>query len=115
MPQQKVAHSHFAARADQQIGIRRAGGVEVISKSFLVDVRRSQLAGLRLGGKRAGGVHQLGAAAVAKGEVQRGAGVCIERRDGGVELLADESRQAIQLADRPQPDVVLIHLRLLGF
>ena len=39
----------------------------------------------------------------------------IERRNGGIKLLTDKSRQAIQLTDRPQPYLVLVHLPLLGF
>ena len=87
----------------------------MISEGLLVDVRRGQFAGLRLGSDGTGCVHQLGACAVAEGKRQRCAGVMIERRNGGIELLADKSRQAVQLTDRTQPHLVLVHLPLLGF
>ena len=87
----------------------------MIRHRLLADGVRDQFTALGLGGDGADGVHQFRSPTVAQGEMQRGAAVCVERGDGGIELLAHKSRQAIQLPDRPQPDVVLIHLRLLCF
>ena len=64
LPEQKIAHAHFAARADQQIGIGQSGGIEMIGDGLLVraESRKSVRANvIEHGVERVG---QLGAPAV---------------------------------------------------
>src|SRR5882724_12417525 len=39
LPEQKIAYAHFAARANQQIGIGNSARPEIFRNDFLVDVR----------------------------------------------------------------------------
>src|SRR2546425_6393247 len=60
LPEQKVAHAHLAARADQQIGIGLPGGVEEVAETPLVEI-----VGIDPRGEHAlRGIEDLGAAAV---------------------------------------------------
>ncbi len=49
LPEQEIADPHFAGGANQQIGVGRAGRIEMIGDRRFVDVVGDKLAGLRLG------------------------------------------------------------------
>ena len=39
LPEQKIAHAHLAAGANQQVGIREPGGVKILGDGLLVRVK----------------------------------------------------------------------------
>src|ERR1017187_6949185 len=59
LPQQKIADAHFAARADQQIGIGPVSRVQMLRENFFGDVLGIKFAGLRFFRDAARGVHDF--------------------------------------------------------
>ena len=90
LPEQEVADAHLAARADQQIGIGLAGGVEELAEAPLVEI-----VGRDAGRDRAArGVDDLGAAAVVERDVEQHAGVARGLPDADLELVLHVGRAA---------------------
>src|SRR6267143_2042162 len=114
LPQQEVRHAHLAARADQQIGIRHALGVERAADVRLRYRLRRQLARLHAARERAEGVEQLVASAIVEGDEQREAGVVARLARDVLEPAADGQRHAGRAPDHPQPHLVLHQVRQLA-
>src|ERR1700730_5876777 len=58
LPQQKIAYPHLPARADQQIGVRQAFGVQVPRELLLGDLARDPMA-VTFGKNRVHGINDL--------------------------------------------------------
>src|ERR1035437_8676840 len=114
LPEQEIAHAHLAARADEQIRVGTIPRPKMLGDDLLVDVRRVELAALHFLADSADGIHDFNAAAVAQRHDQRQAIVLGKCRDGFLEMLLHVFRQAINLANDFEADVVLVQLRRLG-
>src|SRR5438094_520451 len=94
LPQQEVRDAHLAARADEQVGIRQALGVERAADVRLRHRVRRQLARLHAPREDAKGVEQLVAPAVVDGDV------------GGHRVRADGLQQRGLGGDGHQKDMI---------
>ena len=96
-------------------GIGNVPRPKMIGNDLLVDVRRIELAAFHLFADTADGVHDFNAAAIAQRHHQREAVVFGKCRDGFLEMFLHVFRQAVNLADDFEADVVLVqHLRRFG-
>ena len=68
LPEQKIADAHFAAGADEQVGIGEAGGIEMLGDGLFVGLERGHAVGADLVEHGVEGVYQFGAAAVIQGD-----------------------------------------------
>ena len=108
LPEEKIADAHFAAGADEQIGIGNVAGVEMLGKGLLRDVGGVEFAGFDFFRDAADGVHDLGATTVAESHNERQAVVFRERLNGFAEMVLDVFGQAINLAYDFEADVVFV-------
>ena len=67
LPEEKIADAHFAAGADEQIGIGNVSGVKVLGENLFGDVGGVEVAGPDLLGDAADGIHDFGTATVTQG------------------------------------------------
>ena len=109
LPQQEVADAHLAARANQQVRIGLAGRVEKAREALFVQVLRIETRGHGA----AGGVDNLGAAAVVERDVEQHAGVGRGLALGSAQLFEHVRRQRIGPADHLEADVVAQQRRQL--
>ena len=102
LPEQEIADAHFAARADQEIGIGLAGGVEKLAELALVEICRRD-AGRHRAACR---IDDLGAAAVVEGDVEEHARVLRRTFDGHRELGLHVGRELVRPPDHLKANVV---------
>jgi hypothetical protein len=107
LPQHEVRDALLAAGADEQIEGRQLGGRQVAAEAVGVDRARIEGARGDVPGQGGGGGGEGLAAAVGQREGQGHAAVVSRVAAQGVEGLADHRRQAIEVADRVQPDLVV--------
>src|SRR5438046_3744938 len=114
LPQQEVRDAHLAARADEQVGIRQALGVERAADVRLRHRVRRQLARLHAPREDAKGVEQLVAPAVVEGDEEREARVVARLERDVLEPATDGQRHAGRAPDHAQPHLVLHEVRQLA-
>src|SRR5262245_35564020 len=103
LPQQEITDTHFAAGADQKIGIGLPGGVEERGEGGLVERLRIDAGADRTPRS----IHDFRPPAITERDVELHAGVGGRARLGARELLANVGTQPIGLADHAELDVVL--------
>ena len=86
----------------------------MVGNDILVNVGRIKFAALYFLADAPDGIHDFNPAAVAQRHDQRQAIVSGKRRDGFFEMLLHVLRQAVNLADHFEVDVVLVQFRRLG-
>ncbi len=68
LPKEEVAHAHFAAGANQKIGVGQSGGIEMIGNRLLVRMESRKAVGADVVEHGIEGVGELRAAAVIERE-----------------------------------------------
>jgi hypothetical protein len=114
LPEQKVAQAHFAAGADEQIGIADFGSLEVAGDAGLIDGFGIERAGGGLAGQFADGLGELLSAAVAQSEIEDEAGIVLQAGDSRLESDARGRRQLFEVADNGQADVIAVEFGRLA-
>src|SRR5690606_4270240 len=104
LPDEKVAEAHFAASADNQVGIGLAGSVEVIGQDLL----GHGLRGYALGEDRSHGVDDLRATTVVEGDVQDDPLIVSGQFDRLGDRTAEILRKTGDPTDMPQADAVAV-------
>lgn len=106
LPEEEVGEAHLAGGADDEVGVREAGGVEVMGKEGVVYLVR----GYAFGDDAADGLHDLGAAAVVEGDADGHAVVVFGEVDGVQDLLLELGVQFVQAADVEEADAVFVEV-----
>src|SRR5262245_8383359 len=114
LPQEEVGDAHFAAGADEQVGIRKAGGAEVRGERRLVDRLRVEPAVARGAGDAARRRDDVLAAPVTDAQTDVEAAIVARALDHAVELVSDRIGQAVHVADSVHAHLVLHELVHLG-
>src|ERR1700732_4140591 len=68
LPEEEVAQAHFAAGADEEVGVGIVAGIEMMIENLLVDLRAVEVAQLDFADDRVDRLDDLDAAAVAERE-----------------------------------------------
>src|SRR5260221_60988 len=102
LPEQEVADAHFAARPDQQIGIRLACRVEIIAELALVEF----LGADAVRDRAARRIDDLGAPAVVQRDVEQHPCVLFGLLDADAEFVLSIGREFIRAAAHLEPHVV---------
>ena len=106
LPKKKIAQPHFAAGADEQVGIGNGRGVEMTADSALVNFDLAVRARLR--DQRPHRVHDLRARAVIQRQRQPQARVALRLFDGPLEVPPHGRGKLRNPADDAQTDVLLV-------
>src|SRR5579862_7187681 len=112
LPEQEVADAHFAAGADEQIGVGEAGSVEVLFELGLGELFRGA-GGALFGEDAVGGVHNFGAAAVVERDAQHYTRVFGGGFGGFASVALHRRRQFVGAAQKTHADVVFLDERHL--
>ena len=117
LPEEKIADAHFAAGADEKIGIGQVGGVEMLGEVFLGDGSGGVAVAARLGGTggedSVHGVDNFGAATVIEGDGEHHARVFCRGFNGFARVLLDAVGKFIGAAEETHADIVFLEERHL--
>jgi hypothetical protein len=114
LPKKEVADAHFAAGANEEIGIGKIGGVEMSREIFLGDEFWRLVAVAIARGQD--GVHSIdnfGAATVVEGDVQHHAGVLGEGLGGFASIALNGFREFVGAAEEAHADIISLKQRHL--
>jgi len=113
LPEEVVADTHLAGGADEQIGIRKTGGVEVVGHGAFANLVGLQLARIDLASDLAHGIDDFSSRAIVDRETEGGTGVGRGQSHelvGGFEHFGGKS---VTTADLDETDV--LSTNLVGF
>src|SRR5262245_22904937 len=108
LPEQEVAHAELSARADEQIGIGDARGVQEAREGLFIEGRGVEASRRGLGQEPAAGVHDPRAPAVGERDVEEEPVVARSGLHAALELLAHGRHELLDGADDPKTDPVLL-------
>jgi len=117
LPEKEIADTHFAAGADEEVGIRKIGGVKMPGELLFGNGRRGAttvaIMTAALGEEGVHGVDNLRAAPVVEGNGKNHPGVAGRGLDGLAGVLLDGERQIVRAPKEPHADVVALDQRHL--
>src|SRR5688500_8193481 len=99
LPEQEVGDALLAGGADEEVGVREAGGEEATAEGVLVDRGGVEPPRGDVGGEEARRAHQLGAAAVRDEQVQRESSVRRGRADDALHRGGGARGEPLELAE----------------
>src|SRR5262249_13660760 len=108
LPEQEIGEPHFAARADQEIGIGETRRIEVGLERRLVDSNAGLGPGLV--DEPLHCVHQLRPSTVRESEKERQAAMMVQALHGPGDHLADGGIQLLGPADEPEAHPALVEV-----
>src|ERR1035437_8553831 len=93
LPQKEIAQAHLSAGADEQVGIGKAAGVEMVGDDLFRYCCLRIAAALHLFQYGVEGIRQFGPGAVIQGDVQDHTGVGSRKLESVVEVMSALTRQ----------------------
>ena len=112
LPQQEIADAHFAAGADEKIGIGKVGGVEVACQIFLGD-RLGRLMAVARGEDCVHGIDNFCTATIVQRDVQDHTGVFRQRFSGFASIFLDGFGEFVSAPQKTHADIVSLEQRHL--
>src|SRR4029077_11122019 len=110
LPEEKIADAHFAAGANEKIGIRKIGGVEMAGELTFGDWLRGAVA-VALGEEGVHGVDDFGAASVIEGDRENHAGVAGGSVRGFARVFLNGRGKLFGAPEETHTDIVLLKKR----
>ncbi len=109
LPEKKIAQAHFAAGADDEIGVGQVTGVEVLRDDFFGNFQVLDTTVVGCGGEHGvEGVNQFRAGAVVEGESQNHARIARGFLARPFHFLLNRRREFVEASDVLQADVVFV-------
>jgi len=110
LPEKKIADSQFAARADQEVRIRLAGGVEILSEVLFGDPAIRRRGPSAVTQQSIHGVDNFGTPAIVKRDIEDHSRILAGLCDRLIEFRLDRRIKLIRASNRAKTNIVLVNV-----
>jgi hypothetical protein len=109
LPEEKIAHAHFAAGADEQVRIGKSGGVQVLGNHFFIDASVGETIVSDAIEDAIEGVDQFRAAAVIERYRELHARIASGLLHGAIHIGAHRFGQLVRPPDHQETDIITMN------
>src|SRR6266516_3697059 len=110
LPQEKITDSQFTAGSNQQIGIRLAGSVKILSEMLFGDAAVIGCGLSTIAQETINGIDNFGAAAIIQSNIENHSAIAARFGNGLVQFGLNRNIKFVGPSDRAKSDIVLMNV-----